>query len=247
MDQPRNIESATESRENSENLLDFLGSQEIQIRGRVKKPKDKTWLEKNLRKFALATTLIIGPSVLISTEGCGRGNKTNKKVNSPAPVVLKDEGPRRVMREFDTDNGYRIHVYSDNTPPDAEKLVIPELKPFTPIENNEAKEKEHKEKVEAEHEEKVEKPKAVKIKTKTKEEKAEEKRVWEIEKAEKLKAAREYLEKLDEENAPKVKNPVEVLPGSEEDHLNKDVHLKMHDEEEKAIRNKPQPFKNYYQ
>jgi len=253
MEHLRNIEFAPETKENPENLIKINNEQTLKIKSKIKQ-EDERFFERNKERFNSAIKKVMLLLALVATEGCGRNNKTEKKVQVPPPVVSKNEGLRRVIREFDTTDNKRIRFYNDDTF-EVEELPAPRLI-TPPVEKEEAQKEEREEAVvenkkpKEEREEAVvenKKPKVEKKKVKTKKEKAAEKEEWEKQKAEKLKNAREYLEKLDSENKNEGKRHAKVTPGSEEDYLNSDVHLKMHDDEEKAMRNKPPKFNNYFQ
>ena len=107
-------EAIVEMQEDSENLLDVIASQQQKIENSVESQADKNWIRKNNSRFALKMATIIGISVLPLIEGCGR-HKETKKTNDDVPVVLKSEEPRRVVRDVETDNGFKIHIYSDST------------------------------------------------------------------------------------------------------------------------------------
>ena len=110
------VEAIVEMQESAENLLGVIDRQEQHIEDSVESPADKKWLKKNHKRFSLATAVAIGLAVLPLTEGCGRHNETNKNQQSQnSSEQNMERNPKTVVRVIDSDNGYRVRIYSDNT------------------------------------------------------------------------------------------------------------------------------------
>jgi len=124
----RNIEeivdpSEVEKDESPNNLVEINEQQLEQIKEGIKE-KDEGFLKRNSKPLSNALRVALLGLTLFSTEGCGRHKKVEKSLDRSTAASSMNEGSttlgintgeekRFVLREFDTDNGYKVKIWNN--------------------------------------------------------------------------------------------------------------------------------------